>query len=79
MLSGKMPLQEETLLKKIKSRSLIGYVQCNIEVAESPREAFKNFPPILQHKNIGRDDNTPFMKKCAEKEGLLIQPKTMLI
>ena len=42
-------------------------------------KAFANFPPIFRNNIVGRDDIGPFMKEYAEKEGLLIQPKKMLI
>ena len=41
---NKMHLREEKLLRKIKSRSLFGYVQCDYEVPENLRETFANFP-----------------------------------
>ena len=78
---GKMPtkcLPEKRLLENIKSGSLFGYVQCNIEVPENLREAFANFPPIFRNINVGRDDISPSMKEFAEK-GILTQPRRMLI
>ena len=66
-----MPLREEKLLGNIKSGSLFGYVQCDIEVPENLREFFVNFPHIFKNINFGRDDSGPFLKEDAEKEGLL--------
>ena len=74
-----MPLREERLLENMKSGSLFGYVQCDIEVPENLREAFANFPPICKNIKVGRDDIGPFMKEYAEKEGILTQPRRMVI
>ena len=51
-----MSLREEILLEKIKSGSLFGYGQCDIEVREKLWEAFANFPTISNITNVGRDD-----------------------
>ena len=72
-----MPLKDR-LLQNIKSGSLFGYVQCDIEVPESLREAFANFPPIFKNIIVGRDDTGLFMKEYAQK-GLLTQIRGMLI
>ena len=75
----KMPLREERLLENMKSGGLFGYVQCDIEVAENLREAFAYFPPICKNIKVGRDDIGTFMKEYAEKEGILTQPRRMVI
>ena len=74
-----MPLTEETLLENIKSGSLFGYVQCDFEILKNRPDFFANFPPIFKNNTSGRDDIGPLMKKYAEKEGLLSQPKIMLL
>ena len=74
-----MPLREETTLEIIKSGSLLGYVQCDIEVTENLREAFANFPPIFRNTIVCRDEIDPFMGEYTEKEGLLTQPRGMQI
>ena len=74
-----MPLIEEKLLKNIKSTSLFGYVQCDIEVLENLRKAFANFPPIFKNVIVGTDDIGTIMKEYAEKEYLLTQPGRILI
>ena len=75
----KIPLSEERLLERIKNGSLFGYVQCDIEVPPELREQFANFPPIFKNINVGRDDIRSLMKNYAEQEGLLSQPRRMLI
>ena len=73
-----MHLKGEKFLKKTKSGSHFDYVQCDIEVPESLREAFANFPPIFKNIVVVRDDIGPLMKEHAEKEGLLTQLSRML-
>ena len=52
----KTPLREQSFLETIKSGSLFGCVQCDIEVPENIREVFANFPPIFNNVNVGRND-----------------------
>ena len=66
-------------MRNIKPGSLFGYVQCDIEISENFREVFANFPPNQKNINVVRDDIVPLMKEYAEKEGLLNQPRRMLI
>ena len=73
-----MPLTEERLLERIKSGSLFGYVQGDIEVPEILREAFANFPPIFSNNNVGTDEIGQFMEEYANKKGLLTQRRGIL-
>ena len=75
----KRPPREESLLEQIRSGKLFGYVQCDIEVPEELKEKFANFPPIFKNTNVGRHDTGSLMQDYAEKEGLLSQPRKMLI
>ena len=75
----KMPLRGEKLLEIIKSWSLFGSIQCDIEVLENLQEAFPKFQTIFNNFNVGRDNIGAFMKECAQKEGLFTQPKRLLI
>ena len=75
----KIPLSKERLLERIKNGSLFGYVQCDIEVPPELREQLANFPPIFKNINVGRDDIGSVMKSYAEQEGLLSQPRKILI
>ena len=74
----KMPLREERLLDNIKSGSLSGYIDCDMELLENLREAFAHVPPIFRIINVGRDDSGPFVEEYVEKGGLLTQLKRML-
>ena len=75
----KRPLREESLLEQIRSGKLFGYVQCDIEVPEELKKNVANFPPIFKNTNVGRHDIGSLMQEYAEKEGLLCQPRKMLI
>ena len=75
----KRPLREENLLEQLRSGKLFGYVQCDIEVPEELKEKFANFPPNFKNTNVGRHDIGSLMQDYADKEGLLSQPRKMLI
>ena len=77
--SYKRPLREESMLEQIRSGKLFGYVQCDIEVPEELKKKLPNFPPIFKNTNVGRYDIGLLMQDYAEKEGLLCQPRKMLI
>ena len=73
-----MSLRKE-LLGNFNCGSLFSYVRCGIDVPENFLDAFAKFPPIFKNNNKSRGDFGPFLKKYAEKEGLLTQPGRMLI
>ena len=75
----KRSLREETLLEQIRRGKLFGYVQCDIEEPEELLQNFDNFPPVLKNTNVGRLDIGLPMKDYAEEEGLLYQPRKLLI
>ena len=75
----KRPLTEERLLEQIRSGKLFGYVQCDIVVPEELKKNFVKFPPIFKNTNVGRHDLGSLMQDYPEKEGLLCQPRKMLI
>ena len=59
--------------------SLVGYVQCDIEVPEHLRDYLSNFPPIFKSTAVSRDYIGNLMKQYAEKENFMVQPRRMLI
>ena len=75
----KRPLREERLLEQIRSGKTFGYVQCDFEVPEELKNNFAYSPPILKNTNVGWHDIRLLMKDYSEKEGLLCQPRKMLI
>ena len=76
--ANKMPLRDESFLENMKYWILFVYAQCDNEVSDNLRETFAKFPSISKNINVGRDDIGPFMKKVAEKEENLTQPRRML-
>ena len=54
-------------------------MQCDIEVPESLRSKFGNFPPIIKNILVSNSDIGDLMKNYAEEERLLSQPRKMLI
>ena len=72
-------LREEKPLEQIRSGKLFGYVQCDIEVSEELKKKFATFPPIFKNKNVDRHDIGSLMQDYAEKQGLLCQPRKMLV
>ena len=75
----KRPLSEETLLDQIRSGKLFGNVQCDIEVPEELKKKIAFFPPNFKNTNVGRNGIGLLMKDYAEKQGLLCQPRQILI
>ena len=72
-------LSEERLMQEIKSRKLFGYVQCDLKIPEQLKPYFANFPPIFKNTVVSRNDIGDLMKECAEKEGIMSQPRRLLI
>ena len=72
-------LTEQQRLEGIKKGSLIGYVQCDIEVPENLRVNFANFPPICKNTLVSKKDIGDLMKTLAEEGGKMSQPRKMLI
>ena len=66
-------------MQQIIDGRVFGYVQCDIEVPEHLRDYFSNFPPIFKNTVVSRDDIGDLMKEYAEKEGVMPQPRRMLI
>ena len=50
----KRPLRQDQLLDKIKSGTIFGHSQCDIEVPEHLRENLANFPPLFKNTNVSR-------------------------
>ena len=63
----------------MKSSALFSYVQCDIKIPEHLGEQIPNFPPIFRNTNKCRQDIGPLMQESAEKEGLMSQPRPMLV
>ena len=72
-------LAAEQLLEDIKEGKLFGYVQCHIEVPEILRLKIDNCLPIFKNTLVSMNDFSDLMKAYAEDEGILSQPRKMLI
>ena len=71
------PLSEERLMQEIGR--LFGYVQCDLKVPEHLNTYFAKFPPIFKNTVVSRKVIGDLMKEYAEKEGIMSQPRRMLI
>ena len=72
-------LTEQQLLEGKKKGNLFGYVQCNIDVPESLRANFSNFPPVFKNTLVSKNDIGDLIKTHEEEEGIMSQPPKMLI
>ena len=66
-------------MQEIKSGRLFGYVQCDLKVLEHLKPYFANFPPIFKNTVVSKNDIVDLIKEYAEKEGIMSQPRKMLI
>ena len=66
-------------MQEIKSRRLFGYVQCDLKVPEHFKAYFANFCQIFKNTVVSRIDIGDLMKEYAEEEGIMSQPRRMLI
>ena len=73
------PLSERRLTQEIKSRKLFGYVHCDLKVPEHLKVYFANFPPTFKNAVVSRTDMGHLVKECAEKEGIMSQPRKKLV
>ena len=72
-------LSEERLMPEVKGRRLFGYVQCDLKFPEQMKAYFANFPPIFEKTVVSRNDIGDLMKEYAEEEGIMSQPRGVLI
>ena len=70
----KKPLSTDSLLAKIKDRSLFGYVQCDLVVPDELKSKFANFPPIFKNTEPGRNNIGDYMKNYAIENEMLKHP-----
>ena len=73
------PLSGERLMQEIKSWNLFGYVQCDFKVPDHLKADFANFHPFFKNTVVSRNDIGCLMKDYEEKEGIMSQPRKMLI
>ena len=73
------PLSEERLMQEINSGKLFGYVQCDLKGPEHLKAYFANVSPIFKNNLVSRNDIGDLMEEYAEKEGIMSQPRKMII
>ena len=78
-ISYRRSLTEQQLLEGIKKGNLFGYVQCVIEVPENLKTNFAKISPVFKKILFSKNDIGDLMKTYAEKEGIMSQPRRMLI
>ena len=77
--SYRRSLAAEQLLEEIKEGKVFDYLQCEIEGPENSRANFACFSPIFKNTLVSKNDIGDLMKTYAEEEGIMSQPRKMLI
>lgn len=75
-------MSAHVIVSKVKTGEFFGMVECDIEVPHWDAtliKKFEEFPPICKNVEISKDDIGHHMKKHAEKNNLLKQPRRNLI
>ena len=73
------PLSEGRLMQEIRNWWLFGYVQCDLKVLEHLKTYFAKFPPKFKNAVISGNDIGGLMKDYAKKDGIMPQPRRLLI
>ena len=79
LFSYRRSLAVEQLLEEIMIGKLSGYLQCEFIVPENLKSKFGNLPPIFKNILGNKNDFGELMKTYAEEEGIMSQPRKMLI
>ena len=66
-------------MQETESGRLFGFVQCHLGVHEHLKAYFANFPPIFKNTVVSGNDIGDLMEEYAEKEGIMSQPRRVLI
>ena len=67
------------LLQAVRDNTLFGFVECDLHVPDHLKPTFAECPPIFKNTTVSRDDIGPTMATYAEANGILTQPRRMLI
>jgi hypothetical protein len=65
--------------KTILDGSVFGFAKVDISTPENLKELYADFPPIIKHAEISREDAGQLMKEYAEQTNQLRQPRKNLI
>lgn len=72
-------LTEQQIIKEIKTGSIFGMAEVDINTPSHLRAHFADFQPIIKHAMIDRNSIGPTMRTFAEKNDLLKRPASSLI
>ena len=78
-LLNNKPMSVNTLIEHIKAETIFGLVVCSVKIKPSFHSWYDEFPPLTTHKTITIDDVEGIMLDFAKKNGLLKNPKTLLV
>ena len=79
LIDKRYKLTEKQIIDEVKSESLFGFVECDIETPDHLRDATAEYQPVMKHSWMSREDVGENMREFAEKHGLLKKPtKTLL-
>jgi hypothetical protein len=69
----------ENILAAVRNETLFGCVECDIHEPDILGDHFQEMCPIFKNIDISRDDIGEFMKKYAEENDIMRQPRRSLI
>ena len=72
-------MSDEQLLQGFIDGKVSGDIKCDVEAPEHPRRYYSNFPPIIKKTVVGKEDIFTSMRRYAEKEKIMAQPKKAYI
>ena len=70
---------EESMIERIASGDLFGFVECDIVVPRELKEKFGEMCPVFKNTSLDRKDLSDHMREYAEKTGHLRNPQRTLI
>ena len=70
---------EATILEKVKSNKMYGFIECDIHVPSHMEEYFSDMAPIFKNTLVGREHLGPDMLAFAEANECLKRPQRMLV
>ena len=73
------PMSFKTILKRVCEGKFFGFIECDIHTPDHLKEKFSEMPPIFKNTFVSREDIGPFMRKFAEENGIMSQPRKLLI
>ena len=72
-------MSEQEVLEAVEAGTLFEMVECDIKVPKDLKAYFAEMTPIFKNVKVSRDDIGESMKKYAEQNKLMSQPRCSLI